>query len=169
MKKVEPYTPVCSVRLSSWKACTYSIAWQTRNATPSSTVAPSQKRSFPRLLAMRCQCAKVTVTPDVRSRIVLTAGRPHAPIGLNCSRNEGPAEGQCEVKPGHTSAWLSRVARSGTEYTRAQKSAPKNAAKNITSEKMKKLIPQRNDTSSQRPYLPPSLSAITAPNQRTIM
>src|SRR5687768_6933687 len=145
------------------------MAWQMRNATPSSTVAPSQRSSFPRLLAMRCQCANVTVTPEVSSRMVLTAGKPQAPIGENCSMKEGPAEGQCEVKPGHTSAWLSRVARSGTEYTRAQKRAPKNAAKNITSEKMKKLIPQRNDTSSQRPYLPPSDSVITSPNQRTIM
>jgi hypothetical protein len=34
---------------------------------------------------------------------------------------------------------------------------------------MKKLIPQRNETSSQRLYLPPSDSRITSPNQRTIM
>ena len=61
------------------------------------------------------------------------------------------------------------LARSGTDTTRAQNSAPKKAAKNITSEKMKKLIPQRNDTSSQRPYFPPSDSRITSPNQRTIM
>ena len=101
--------------------------------------------------------------------MVLSAGRPHAPIGVNSSAKSGPAEGQCAVKPGQTSALLSMVARSGTEYTRAQNSAPKNAAKNITSEKMKKLIPQRNDTSSQRPYLPPSDSRITSPNQRTIM
>jgi hypothetical protein len=61
------------------------------------------------------------------------------------------------------------VARSGTEITRTQNSAPKNAAKNITSEKMNRLMPQRNDTSSQPPYLPPSDSAMTSPNQRTIM
>src|SRR5437588_12493753 len=80
----------------------------------------------------------------------------------------GPAEGQCEPKPGHSSALLSMLARSGTEYWRTQKSAPKKAPKNITSEKMNQLMPQRNDTSSQRPYLPPSDSRITSPNQRTI-
>ena len=99
----------------------------------------------------------------------MSAGSPQAPIGVNFSTKAGPAEGQCAVKPGHSSALDSRLARSGTEITRAQNSAPKNAAKNITSEKMKKLIPQRNDTSSQRPYLPPSDSRITSPNQRTIM
>src|SRR3990170_6168331 len=52
---------------------------------------------------------------------------------------------------------------------RAQNSAPKNPAKNITSEKMNQLIPQRNDTSSQLPYLPPSDSRITSPNQRNSM
>src|SRR5262245_18146493 len=169
MKKVEPYTPVWSVRFSSWNACTYSVAWQMRNATPRTIVAPSQPRSLPLLLAIRFQCANVTVTPALSSRIVLTAGSPQAAMGENCSTNAGPAEGQCGVKPGHTSAWLSSVARSGTDITRAQKSAPKNAPKNITSEKMKKLMPQRNETSSQRPYLPPSDSAITSPNQRTIM
>src|SRR5688572_19209273 len=97
---------------------------------------------------MRFQCASVTVTPELRSRMVFNAGSPQAAIGVNCSRNAGPAEGQCELKPGQTSAWLSRVARSGTEYTRAQNRAPKNAPKNITSEKMKKLIPQRNERSS---------------------
>ena len=122
-----------------------------------------------RLLASRSQCAKVTVTPEVSSSMVLSAGRPHAPIGVNVSTKAGPAEGQCAVKPGQSSALLSMVARSGTEITRAQNSAPKNAAKNITSEKMKKLIPQRNETSSQRLYLPPSDSRITSPNQRTIM
>ena len=52
---------------------------------------------------------------------------------------------------------------------RTHQSAPKKPAKNITSEKMKKLIPQRNERSSQAPYLPPSDSRITSPNQRTIM
>src|SRR4051812_17052112 len=97
------------------------------------------------------------------------AGTPHAPIGENSSRKPGPAEGQCGVKPGQTSAFDSIVARSGIEYCRTQNSAPKNAPKNITSERMKKLIPQRNERSSQRPYLPPSDSRITSPNQRTIM
>src|SRR5687768_18596384 len=119
-------------------------------------VAPSHRISLLRLLASRFQCAKVMVTPELSSRTVLSAGRPQAPIGENSSTKFGPAEGQWAVKPGQTSALLSMVARSGTEYTRAQNSAPKKAAKNITSEKMKKLIPQRNETSYQRPYLPPS-------------
>ena len=34
---------------------------------------------------------------------------------------------------------------------------------------MNQLIPQRNDRSSRWPYLPPSDSRITSPNQRTIM
>src|SRR5579862_2583187 len=53
--------------------------------------------------------------------------------------------------------------------TRSQNSAPKKPAKNITSENMNQLIPQRNDRSSQPPYLPPSDSRMTSPNQRNIM
>src|SRR2546423_4229221 len=111
----------------------------------------------------------VTVTPDESSSRVLIAGMPQAPIGENVSMKPGPAEGQWGVKPGHISAFDSMVARSGTEYCRTHQSAPKNAPKNITSEKMNQLIPQRNERSSQAPYLPPSDSRITSPNQRTIM
>src|SRR5258706_14670217 len=53
--------------------------------------------------------------------------------------------------------------------TRAQNSAPKKPAKNITSEKMNQLMPQRKERSSQPPYLPASDSRITSPNQRNIM
>jgi hypothetical protein len=42
---------------------------------------------------------------------------------------------------------FSRLPRLGTDITRAQYSAPKNAAKNITSEKMNQAMLQRNDTS----------------------
>src|SRR5204862_1449361 len=108
-------------------------------------------------------------TPEVRSSSVLMAGMPHAPIGVNCSMKPGPADGQCAVKPGHMSALLSMVARSGTEYWRTHQSAPKKPPKNITSDRMKKLMPQRNERSSQAPYLPASDSLITSPNQRTIM
>src|SRR5262245_9661982 len=132
-------------------------------------VAASHHRSFERSLRIKAKCAKVTVTPEVSSSAVLIAGRPHAPIVCHASVKAGPAEGQWALKPGHSSALLSMVARSGTEWMRAQYSAPKKPAKNITSEKMKKLIPQRNDTSSQRWYLPASDSRITSPNQRTIM
>jgi len=41
--------------------------------------------------------------------------------------------------------------RSGTECARTQYSAPKNAPKNITSEKMNQLMLQRNDTSTRLP------------------
>src|ERR1051325_9305360 len=94
---------------------------------------------------------------------------PQAAIGVNGSAYAGPPEGQCELKPGQTRAFDSMLARSGTEYCRIQNSAPKNAPKNITSEKMNQLMPQRNEASSQRPYLPPSDSRITSPNQRVIM
>src|SRR5712671_3383709 len=132
-------------------------------------VSPCHSSSLPRLLAMRFQCAKVMVTPEERSSTVFSAGRPHAPIGENCSANPGPAEGQCPVNPGQSSAWCSRSPSSGTDIRRSQNSVPKKQAKNITSEKMNQLIPQRNDKSSQRPYLPASDSLITSPNQRTIM
>src|SRR5439155_17646223 len=115
------------------------------------------------------QCAIVTVTPEESSSSVLIAGTPHAAIGVNSSMNPGPAEGKCELKPGQTSALLSMVARSGTEYWRTHHRAPKKAPKNITSEKMNQLMPQRNERSSHAPYLPPSDSRITSPNQRTIM
>src|SRR4051812_8775279 len=132
-------------------------------------VIPCHISSRLRLLAISAQCASVIVTPDESSRMVLSAGRPHAAIGVNSSMKPGPAEGQCELKPGQSSAFDSIVARSGTEYCRTHQSVPKNAAKNITSEKMNQLIPQRNDKSSQRPYVPASDSRITSPNQRTIM
>src|SRR5262249_50609614 len=47
---------------------------------------------------------------------------------------------------------------------RAQNSAPKNDAKNITSEKMNQLMLQRKETSTCFEYLPPSLSPIAVPN-----
>src|SRR4051812_25421491 len=132
-------------------------------------VAPSQKASRPRRFSFSAQCAMVTVTPEESSSSVLIAGMPQAAMGENSSANPGPAEGQCAANPGQTRAFDSMLARSGTEYWRTQYSAPKKAAKNITSEKMKKLMPQRKDMSSQRPYVPPSDSRITSPNQRTIM
>lgn len=46
----------------------------------------------------------------------------------------------------------------GTECTRAQYSAPKKAAKNITSLKMNQLMLQRYETSMRSEYRPPSLS-----------
>src|SRR6266581_727900 len=107
--------------------------------------------------------------PELSNSSVLIAGTPHAPIGVNSSAKPGPAEGHRSRKPGHSTSLCNRLARSGTDITRAQNSAPKNPKKNITSEKMNQPIPQRNDSSSQTPYLPPSDSRITSPNQRNIM
>src|SRR5580765_7643444 len=145
------------------------MPWQIRNATPSRMVAPSHNSSLPRLFAIRFQCAKVTVTPDVSSSTVLSAGSPQAAMGVNGSVSPGPEVGHWPVKLGHSSSWCSRSPSSGTDMRRSQNSAPKKQAKNITSEKMNQLMPQRNDRSSQRPYLPPSDSLITSPNQRVIM
>src|SRR6185436_8415596 len=125
--------------------------------------------SIARLFSFSAQCAMVTVTPEESSSSVLIAGMPQAPIGVNFSAKPGPAEGQWLVKPGQRYSLCSRVDKSGTDMTRAQKSAPKKPAKNITSEKMNQLMPQRNDRSSQAPYLPPSDSRITSPNQRNII
>src|SRR5690606_22101689 len=53
----------------------------------------------------------------------------------------------------------------GTEYCRAYHRAPKNAEKNMTSEKMNHIIPMRNERSTAALYRRDSLSRITAPNQ----
>ncbi len=125
--------------------------------------------SWRRLFSFSAQCAIVTVTPEESNSSVLIAGIPHAPMGEKLSAKPGPAEGQWLVKPGQSWALCSMLARSGTDITRAQKSAPKKAPKNITSEKMNQLMPQRNERSSRPPYFPPSDSRITSPNQRNIM
>src|SRR4029453_7667 len=52
----------------------------------------------------------------------------------------------------------------GSEYARAQYSAPKNAPKNITSEKMNQLMLQRYETSTRSEYMPPSLSPMASRN-----
>ena len=41
--------------------------------------------------------------------------------------------------------------------------------KNMTSEKMNHIIPNRNDVSTARLYLPDSLSPMTSPNHLNIM
>src|SRR5439155_19710128 len=124
-------------------------------------VSAMNRISWPRRFSFSAQCAIVTVTPELSSSSVLIAGMPHAPIGENCSMKPGPAEGQCGVKPGHISALLSMVARSGTEYWRTHHSAPKKAPKNITSEKMNHLMPQRNERTSQAQELPPADARLT--------
>ena len=57
----------------------------------------------------------------------------------------------------------------GTESTRAYQSAPKKAAKNITSEKINQPMPQRKDLSTCVLYRPASLSLITVRNQPNTM
>jgi hypothetical protein len=75
----------------------------------------------------------------------------------------GPALGQMALKSGH-STWWSRLPSIGSACTRAQYSAPKKAAKNITSEKMNQLMLQRNDTSMRSEYRPLSLSPMACLN-----
>ena len=128
-----------------------------------------KRLSRPRLFSFSAQCAMVIVTPEESSSRVLSAGRPQAAMGVNFSAKPGPAEGQCAVNPGQSVSLWSRLARSGTDTTRSQKSVPKNAAKNITSEKMNQLIPQRNERSTFLEYRLVSDSWITSPNQRKSM
>ncbi len=52
----------------------------------------------------------------------------------------------------------------GSAIVRAQNSAPKNDAKNMTSEKMNQLMLQRNDTSTVSEYSPLSLSPMAVVN-----
>ncbi len=54
--------------------------------------------------------------------------------------------GHTALKSGQSRAF-SRLPRLGTAWARAHHSAPKKAAKNITSLKMNQLMLQRNDTS----------------------
>ena len=56
----------------------------------------------------------------------------------------------------------------GTECTRAQYSAPKKAAKNITSEKMNQLMLQRKDASTRGEYRPLRSSAMAVLNHWNI-
>src|SRR5258708_39645798 len=105
-----------------------------------------------RLFTLSAQCAIVTVTPEESSSSVLIAGTPHAAIGVKGSAYPGPPEGPCEVKPGHISAFCSMVARSGTETSRSQNNAPKNAPKKITSAKIYQPRPTREEASTHRPH-----------------
>ena len=96
----------------------------------------------------------VSVTPEVSSSAVLIVGSGHGPMvakGSTVPAGDAvdagqPALGQTALKSGH-SIWWSRLPSIGTACTRAQYSAPKKAAKNITSEKMNQLMLQRNETS----------------------
>ena len=108
---------------------------------------------FERLPASSAWCAIVSVTPEVSSNAVLMVGNGHGPMVVNGSTmpagdavKPACALGQTALKSGHSTA-LSRLPRLGTACTRVHHRAPKNAPKNITSEKMNQLMLQRNDTS----------------------
>src|SRR3974377_2352889 len=93
------------------------------------------------------------VIPDVNKIAVLMAGRLSAGMVSNLPpRCCGPLLGQAGSKSFHNSQCVDRFTPSppsqGMEYWRAYQSAPKNAAKNITSEKMNHIIPMRNERST---------------------
>src|SRR5438067_1125833 len=131
-------------------------------------VSARPKIRFLRSFLLSAQCAHVTVTPDESSSSVLIAGMPHACIGVNSCGRYGPTVGQCDAKSGHSSLFSGSPSH-GIEYWRAYQRAPKNAAKNITSEKMNQLIAQRKDMSTCWLKRPPSLSRITVPNHPNSM
>jgi hypothetical protein len=106
---------------------------------PRITVIHIQKIVLLRWLAISAWCAMVSVTPEVSSSAVLMVGSGHGPMvwkGSTVPAGDAvmppPALGQMALKSGHSS-WWSRLPSIGTACTRAQYSAPKKAAKNITS------------------------------------
>src|SRR4051812_27126593 len=111
---------------------------------PRMTVSARPKMRLERSPFFSAQCAHVTVTPEDSSRSVLIAGMPNACIGENSDGRYGPVVGHCAAKSGQISLF-SMSPSHGTEYWRAYQSAPKNAAKNMTSEKMNQLMAQRNE------------------------
>src|ERR1700712_1636487 len=147
--------PEDSFRFSSVYASWYSKAWQQMKQAPSSTVSHIQPMAFARWLAMRAWWAMVSVTPDVSRMAVLSVGMGHGPMvwkGAMVSAGDPVAPactlGQMAWKSGHRS-WWSRLPSIGSAMLRAQNSAPKKEAKNITSEKMNQLMLQRNETSTR--------------------
>ncbi|CFU79672.1 Uncharacterised protein [Bordetella pertussis] len=70
------------------------------------------------------------------------------------------------LKSGHSSSLWSRSPSQGVVMVRTYQSAPKKPAKNITSEKMNQLIPQRYDASIRLLYKPLSDSWMASPNQK---
>ena len=119
-----------------------------------------QKIVLPRWLAINAWCAMVSVTPEVSSSAVLIVGSgqngPMVVKGSTVPAGEAvtppPALGQMALKSGHR-IWWSRLPSIGSACTRAQYSAPKKAAKNITSEKMNQLMLQRKETSMRSEYM----------------
>jgi hypothetical protein len=91
--------------------------------------------------------------PEVSRMAVLIAGRPNAGMTSKspptCS---GPFVGHAASNVSPRRSFVMTFAPSppshGTENCRAYHSAPKNAAKNMTSEKMNHSIPMRNERST---------------------
>src|SRR5438105_11282572 len=117
---------------------------------PSATVSHIQTTVFSRSPAISAWWAIVSVTPELSSSAVLIVGIGQGPIVVNASTvpagdavKPGSTLGHTALKSGHNTA-LARLPRFGTDDSRAQYSAPKNAPKNITSEKMNQLMLQRN-------------------------
>src|SRR5262245_41151238 len=109
---------------------------------PSATVIHIQKIVFARWLAISAWCAMVMVPPELSRIAVFNVGIGHGPMVANGSTTPagdavkpGAALGHTALKSGHSS-WWSMSPSIGNEYARAQYNAPKNAPKNITSEKM---------------------------------
>ena len=132
------------------------MAWQIKNEMPNKTVKNKPITSCLRFFFNKPQCAHVTVAPDVKSKSVLIAGNPHAPIGVNLAATyslpnttpPGPADGQASVNPLYIVNSGSNDANSGIAMILMKNKAPKNAAKKATSEPMNVIMPMRNDLSS---------------------
>ena len=100
------------------------------------------------------------VTPEDKRRAVLSAGNPQVSTSLKFVENMVPfcptspgvlIKGQVALKPSQSSGvntLLSEPPNHGTLSVLAYNKAPKNAAKNITSEKINQLMPHRNDLST---------------------
>src|SRR3954463_10906831 len=138
--------------------------------TPRITVIHIHRIAFERWLAISAWGATVSVTPEVSRMAVLIVGIGHGPMvrnGAMVSAGEPvtPAWvlGQMAWKSGHR-IWWSRLPSMGIAISRAQNSAPKNDAKNITSEKMNQLILQRNETSTGSDSTPLPLSPMAVVN-----
>ena len=83
--------------------------------------------------------------------MVFIKGKPYQPIPVVSVPSGVFNNGQLAVNSGHKTAPVSTLLpappNQGTAKTRTYNNAPKNAAKNITSEKINQLIPCRNELS----------------------
>ncbi|CUJ37028.1 Uncharacterised protein [Achromobacter xylosoxidans] len=144
----------------------YSAAWQATKMNPRMTVAASQNMVLPRWFSRSAWWAIVSVTPELSSNAVLMVGSQKGPTVWKCSTTPaGPKLGHTAWKSGHSIRRWSMSPSHGVVMVRTYQSAPKNAAKNITSEKMNQLMPQRYDPSMRLLFMPASDSWMASPNQ----